>query len=195
MRITFILAVLALSSWIFLTLGNIVLAQDVDIGQSLIHPAHPLYFLKTIRENLEMHFAQTTNIKFLRQLEFATRRLREVKSLILTNHQDLIEPTLERYRSHLNNLPDKDISDASYAVKIRDSLIIHLETLKRIYNQISHKRGKMAIRSVISRIVHRIDIPDYAKLPACNFLQQEATSSALNEVERVVLLERAQKCL
>lgn len=193
-RVTIVLAVLAFSAGVFFASCNTAYAQKDDIGQSIIHPAHPLYFLKTIRESLEMHFAQTTNIRFLRQLEFATRRLREVNSLIFTNHQDLIEPTLVRYRSHLNHLPDRDISDASYAVKIRDSLIIHLKTLENIYGQITNKRGKMATRSIVYSLVQRIDIPDYAKLPACHFLQQEATSSALNEVEKVVLSERAEKC-
>src|SRR3989344_5655222 len=87
-----------------------VFAVD-DIGQSKIHPAHPLYFLKTIRENLEMRLVSTHRVKLIRQMEFATRRLREVKSLIGNSHEDLIEPTLERYWSHVRELLEKGLID------------------------------------------------------------------------------------
>ena len=80
-----------------------ILPTGNDIGISKITPASFFYFLKTIRENLEMKMALTPHVKQIRLLEFATRRLREAKSLIGIK-EDLISPTLERYWFHINSL-------------------------------------------------------------------------------------------
>lgn len=197
MRITIIPLALFLSVVIFLASCSTALAYENDIGQSQIHPAHPLYFLKAVREGLEMHFAQTSNVKLIRRLEFATRRLREVKSLIPGSRQDLIEPTLDRYWTLVSSLPvPKNLENAGFfANEISDNLVIHIKTLEKIYPQISHPRAKMAIRSILNRFTSRQDIPSYARAPICDFFAKEATQSAnLNETERVVLLERVKKC-
>ncbi len=184
---------LALIAWIFLSSCSSVYAQDNDIGISLIHPATPFYFLKTIRENLELKFALTPRTKFFRQLEFATRRLRETKALISKN-EDLIPPTLEKYSSHIKTLPDKDLEDEEIQIRIKESLVVHLETLQKIYDQVSNLRAKIAIRASLNRIIQRADVPVFAKLPICTFFAKEASSAALNQTEKVVLEERAIKC-
>ena len=178
-----------------------VYALENDIGYSKIHPASPLFFLKTIRENLELKLAFTAHVKRIRQLEFATRRLREAKSLILIN-QDLIPPTLERYASHLNTLADKELLDKEVATRIKESLGIHLQVLQQMHDQPSSDRAKIAIRSAMNRVILRADVPDDAKYLICNFFAKEASSSArlpdgqaLNQTEKVVLTQRAQKCL
>ena len=192
MRITIVLS-LALFGLLFLGSCSSVYALENDIGYSKIHPASPLYFLKTIRENLEMKLAMTPRVKLLRQLEFATRRLREARTLV-TENVELIPITLERYSFLINNLPDKNLEDQEILTRTKESLAVHLETLEKMYSQISSPRAKMAIRASINRIVQRADIPQYAKLPACNFLSKEASSSALNDTERFVLIKRAQRC-
>lgn len=194
MRVSFFLASLSFLV-IFLSSCSSAKANENNIGFSKIHPAHPLYFLKTIRENFEMSLAQTPRVKWIRQLEFATRRLRETKSLILAKSEDLIAPTLERYSSHMSNVPDKDIQDQELAVKISDSLGIHLKTLEQIYADVSNIKAKMTIRGVLNKLISRADISSNAKVPICNLFAKEASSSALNEVERIVLLERAQNCI
>lgn len=189
-----IIIVLALTGLIFLSSCGSVFAKDDDnIGQSLIHPASPLYFLKTIRENFELKFAGTTRVRIFRELEFATRRLRETRTLISIN-QDLIPPTLERYSSYLSKLPDKDLKDQEIALRVKESLAVHLDVLQKIYDQVSNNRAKIAIRAAINRIIQRADIPKYARLPVCNFFAKEATSSGLNQTESVVFLERSKKC-
>lgn len=190
MKIT---TILALTVWIFLSSCGSAYAQENDIGISLIHPASPFYFLKAIRENLELKFALTSRVKFFRHLEFATRRLRETKALIPGN-EDLIPPTLEKYSSHLKTLPDKDLEDKETQIRIKESLVVHLETLQKIYDQVSNRRAKMAIRASLNRIIQRKDLPDYAILPVCSLFAKEASSSALNQTEKVVYLERSQKC-
>lgn len=168
-------------------------AQQDLVGYSKIHPASPLYFLKTIRENLELKLAFTPRVKILRQLEFATRRLREVRTLISIN-QDLIPPTLERYISHLNTLPDSEQKYQDVATKVKESLVIHLEVLQKTYLQVSSLRAKMAIRSAMNKIIQRADLSVFAKLPVCTFFAKEASSSALNQTEQFVLKNRFESC-
>lgn len=202
-----IFILIALSIFIFLS-GNIVFATEAsfsatysatlaptgnDIGVSKITPSSPIYFLKTIREVIEMKLALTPHVKLIRQLEFATRRLRETKSLV-GGREDLIQPTLERYWFHIHSLPDKDLKDTEVAVRIKETLTVHLEVLEQIYDKITSKSAKMSIRTAVNRIVQRMDVPLFAKFPACTFLRKEATSSALTEPERQILLERANNC-
>lgn len=164
-----------------------------DIGVSKITPASFLYFLKTVRENLEMKLALTPHVKKIRQLEFATRRLRETKGLVGTQ-EELIQPTLERYWSHISRLSDKELQDSEIAIRVKETLTVHLEVLQQIYGKITNKSAKMSTRAMINRIVQRTDVPLYARFPACKFLQKEATSSALTEAEKEILLHRADNC-
>lgn len=193
MRITIVLAVI-LSSFVFLGSCSAVYAQDTDIGQSKIHPAHPLYFLKTIRERMEMYFAQTPRVKMIRQLEFATRRIREVKSLIPKKREDLIEPTLERYWSHMNTVLQYKPSPEELTVLLNQTISLHLNVFENIYIKIGDKRARMSIRTAIFRVLDNSDITGNARIDGCKFLSKEASSSALNEVEREILQERAEKC-
>lgn len=165
-----------------------------DIGVSKITPASPIYFLKTVRENLEMKLALTPHVKKIRYLEFATRRLREAKSLI-GDREDLIQPTLERYLSYLNKLDDKDLSDEEITKRVKESLVVHLEVLENFYEKLVNPKAKLSTRSTIFRITRRSDLEKIAKIPACLFLQKESTNSAIVESERAILLERAQNCL
>ncbi len=171
-----------------------VMASDVDFGSSRIHPASPLYFLKTIREKIELGLAQTPRVKMIRQLEFATRRLRETNSLISVGREDLVGETLIRYWSHIDSLPDKDLEDADLAQRIAENLKIDLQFLERSYPNLQDSRAQLAFRSLVNKIVQRRDVPKDARAGGCSFLATEASSSALNTTERAVLAQRADKC-
>lgn len=191
MRITIIFVLLAL---LLFSHPYPAFANKEDIGYSTISPASPFYFLKGVREYLELKFAGTYHIKMLRQLEFAKRRLRETRTL-LTIDQELIVPTLERYIAHMNRVTDKHLPNAEFVMQIQDDLAVHLAALERIYAQADNPRAKMAIRSAMNRIIQREDVANEAKLPVCEIFLKEASSSALNQTEQVVLQNRAQKCL
>ena len=209
MRITILPLVFIFSALIFLGSCGSVFAYENYIGQSQIHPAHPFYFLKTIRESLELKSAGTPHIKTVRYLEFAQRRLREIKSLVKVHHEELIEPNLERYWAHLKDLNGQiNINQDNQMI---EQVAKHLAILEKVYNQVTNLRAKMAIRLAMSRVVgfntgvmnKLILNPNQTELvrkltlhqlKACNFFTKEASSSSLNEVEKVVLLERAQDC-
>lgn len=211
MRITIIPLALFLSAVIFLGSCNPVLAYENDIGQSRIHPAYPLYFLKTIREILELKFAGTSNIRGLRHLEFTQRRIREVTSLVSVNRQELIPPTLENYWFNLGKVSGLlSFKDEALADQVFDQIRRQLIVLQKLYEKVEKQEAKRSIRTAIYRIsdwnmklLDRLDLENRAKIApkltisqtlACNFLAKEATSSGLNEVERAVLSERAGNC-
>ena len=189
-----------------------VYAQTDALGQSQINPSSTLYFLKAVREVIELKFAATTNTKAFRQLEFATRRIREVKSLVKTPRQDLIEPTLYRYLYHLQELNGLvNLKDNDSAAQVIDVVGLHMTILQAVYDQVSDLRSRMSIRVTVNRLsewdqqlIGRLDLVKQTslidkvtalKLSGCNFLAREASSPVLNEVEKTVLSERAQKCL
>lgn len=196
MRITIILT-LTLFGFIFLGSANLAYAQDSDIGQSQIHPAHPLYFLKAIKEKMEEYFAKTPKVKMVRQLEFATRRIREVKSLsseYKSRDLDLIPTTLERYWFHMNTVIQYRPKEEWLTLLLNYTIATHLNVLENIYGSIDEKRAKMSIRTAIYRILNNSDTGGEPRLKGCEFLSREASSAALNEVERAIYKERAQKC-
>ncbi|MDD5147580.1 MAG: DUF5667 domain-containing protein [Candidatus Daviesbacteria bacterium] len=187
-------------------------AQEDDIGQSQITPASPLYFLKSVREILELKFAGTTHVRAIREFEFATRRIREVKGLVKTSRQDLIEPTLYRYLFHLEEfIGIANFKDPDFASQVSKNIAGQMNVLQTVYTHVSDKRALMSIRATINslskwdlKLIDKFNLAEKpllaeqivaSRLSACNFLSHEASSSALNEVEKVVLLERAQQCL
>lgn len=187
-----------------------VYAQDDGIGQSRLTPASPLYFIKSIREILELKFAGTVHAKAVRELEFATRRIREVKGLI-ASRQDLIEPALYQYLSHLEIfLGWADLKDPVFAAKVSREISGQMNALQIVYGQVSDKRALMSIRATVHNVSdwdlklidklqlsgRRISAEEIiaSRFSACKFLSQEASSSALNEVEKAVLSDRAKTC-
>ncbi len=194
MRISHIIIVFVITLVVFLGNCGMVLASSMDqIGKSNLDPSSPVYFLKTIRESLETKFAGMGKARWLKELEFSTRRIREVNALI-TKEQDLIAPTLEKYKSNLSSIPQKDLGDPAIVSRIKDSLTLQLNDLLAVYGQVANSTARMAIRAAINAIVLRVDIPQASKLPACSFLKSEASSSALNQTEKAVYSERAKNC-
>lgn len=198
-------------AFLLLTFPAPVFAQANTLEKAKIDPASPLYFLKSVREIFELQFAGNGQIKAYRQMEFATRRIREAKSLVEAR-QDLIEPTLIRYLFHLQELKGMiNIRDEVAIEKVTGRINEQMSVLQSIYNQVSDKRARMAIRSTVNRVSlwnkelidkltelskpHLTDKISKYQLQSCAFLAKEASSSALNEVEKTVLSERVQKCL
>lgn len=189
-----------------------VFAQGDALGEAQINAASPLYFLKSVREILELEFAGTTYVRAVRKLEFANRRIREVKSLVDTTRQDLIGPTLEKYWSELQELSGLiSLKDKDTAEQVSGTVVLHMDALQKAYTEISNFEARRSIRTAVNRLsqweqllIDKLNLAEQSdlaqkvvnsKLSACDFLAKEASSSALNEVEKVILSERAQKCL
>lgn len=228
MRITIVLAILTLS---FALLGscNMVLADvkdttasadlliktaekpgSVDLGESLIHPGSPLYFLKTLRERIEVFLDSSSEAKSMRQIEFAQRRLREVNTLVKIKRQDLIPVTLEAYKVHIKDAETFAKIDEDLSVRVGEAIARHLDVLQRAYDTVGNPTAKAAIRAAIERseeqnslLLQRLSTIPQQKLikkvaerqaSACNFLMREASSSGLNDTEKESLKDRVNKC-
>lgn len=186
-------------------------AQEDGIGESRINAASPLYFLTSVREILELKFARTTQAKASRILEFADRRLKEVNSLTNVSREELIEPTLEQYWFYLHELQGKvTLQDEIMTAKVGGEAVKDMDVLLEVYNRVSVPSAKRSVRLAIYRLsqwdqqfadklilvkqpVLAQKIMD-SKLTGCEFLSQEASSSALAGVEKGVFAKRAQKC-
>lgn len=181
-----------LTTYYLLQTTSSVFAAE-SIGPSRLDPYSPFYFLKGVREYLELKSAQTHRIKTLKQFEFAVRRLREVKALI-PKRQDLIQPTLERYIANLNQIPHQHKTNDEFEILMKNNLPAHLEHLVQSYDLITNLKAKMALRSAMNRIIRRRDLLAEARIPVCYLFLKEASASALNQAERVVLSQRAKQC-
>lgn len=224
MRIHAILAILFISLVTFSFSGSTVLAQTsvgdltssitdpgaVNIGESLIYPGTPLYFLKSVVEKVEMKLASTNSAKAVRQLEFAQRRLREVNSLVKNKQQDFIPSALEQYKLALNQALKFANGNQDLEPKIGEDVSRHLDVLERVYDQVGNPRAKIAIKTAMEKAVE-LDRDLLGKLNlehqqalisatatrqafACKFFAREATSSALNEVEKEELGQQIKAC-
>ncbi len=191
--------------------ANSAFAQQVDIGPSQINAASPLYFLKSIQEIWQLKFAKTPEDRDFNRLKFLTRRVAEVKSLAATPREELIEPTLEKYWFQFRELQSiTNLKDWDTAKQVSYQVMAQMDNLQRVSPQVSNQRAKRSIRLAVNRIsdweggfmgqvklfgqlTFTADITN-SRLSGCNFLSKEASSSALNEVERKVLAERVNKC-
>ncbi len=185
----------------------------VDIGYSLIDPTNPLYFLKTAKEYIEVHYFQpTVDISRVTQyLEFAQRRLREVNSLIKDKRQDLIVPMMEQYKNYLD-LADKIGPDKeNIQTQIAQAKARQLDVLIRLYDQVGDPNAKRSIRSAVvfdeeynGKTLEAIKDPvikadltekiSQRQMAACAFISREASSSALNDTERYYFSQKTKEC-
>ncbi|MCL4366225.1 DUF5667 domain-containing protein [Patescibacteria group bacterium] len=188
-----------------------VYAQESSLRPAQIDPASPLYFLKSVRELLELKFAKTNDVKADYELKFATNRIAEVKSLALSSRQDLIQPTLEHYWSSLGQLIGRaNLKDESIAAKVTQAAIMQMDILQAVYSQVSDPSAIRSIRTTVYRLsewdlnlsqrlslLKNYDLAQRitaSKLSGCSFLSKEASSSALNQVEKFVLINRSKAC-
>lgn len=228
MRITIALAILALSLSL---LGpcDVVFAQNatgsadpleglpildqagaVEIGSSLIYPGSSLYFLKAIREKIELALSSSSDAKMQRELEFAQRRLREVNAMVKNQKQDLIDETLERYKDHLQKASEIALNSDDLNFKIGEETSRHLDVLQRVYDAVGNPRAKQAILAAIEKaeeeqrmLLQKLNLVSQQKLIratalrqalACKLLIRESSASGKTDTEKVALMEEVKKC-
>ena len=178
-----------------------------DIGSSRLSPENPLYFLKPVREILEIKFAGTEKVRILKRLEFAERRLREVNSLIIAKREDLVAPNMEKFLLEINLL--KPVPDVRLPL-VSVSLGRYMEILVSLYNNTTDPKAKLGIRSIVYRVMDfnnsyymNMDPGLAIKLfplqsakfaTGCSLLASESLNTSLNESERQILKERGEKC-
>ncbi len=186
MRIIHLAIIFIVSLALFLPPCFNVFASGSELGFAKISPASPFYFLEVIREDLEMKLSFKYPAKIQKQIEFSKRRIQEVNTLTLSNSQDLIAASLENYKSSLSSIPQAPLTEPLLKAQLSDLLTD--------YPQVSNTQARMAVRAAINQLSLRKDLSKADKLPACDFLKTEASSSALSQTEVFVLTQRAEKC-
>ncbi len=200
-------------------LPNFVSAQDARtpkpfipvIGSSQIAPASPFYFLKMVKEEVEWKLAQTDQVKLMRQMEFAIRRLREVKTLISEDREDLIEPNLIKYQDHLKKLGRYANGNKELELFVSDRVATQMNLLINLYPQLENNRAKLAVRATIENwerqnreelVKQEVGYQEkfWQKIAlteklSCDFLQKEATNSSLVPSERYLINLKTEDCL
>lgn len=202
--------IILLLTFTFLLLTSPVSAQTaslsaipaIEIGDSLIDPTSPFYFLKTIRERIEQTLQLSDHSKTIGQVEFAHRRLREVNSLVNNKRQDLIEVTLEKYRHHGELAFKKSAENFNLGLDVAEGLSSQIDVLVRIYDQIGDPNGKRAIRASVIRLEENMDKflgqrseIDLRQTQACQFLMKVSEDGSLNEPERAILKQKVTQCV
>ena len=194
MRLKNILLISTLFTAVFLSSCGNVFALEENVGVAKIDPSSPSYFLKTIREGIELKFAATVKTKLIRHLEFATRRLREAKSLVGGKNEELIQAGMERYWSSLTQVLSYEAKDEELTILSNHVSAIHLKELMLLYSKLSNPKAKLGVRSIIHRLLQDSEIKGGLRDSGCNFLLSESSSSALTQSESVIYKERALKC-
>lgn len=230
MRITIILAVISLYSAIYLSSCDLTFAQStpsaktnlgwerlatdpgaLDVGKSLIAPNSPLYFLKNLRERLEIKTASDEKVKATRELEFSIRRIREVKSLIKSGKEDLIPATLEKYKEHLKNSRSwLRTVGAGPMLEAGNGVARHLFVLQSLYLETTTKEAKRGLLgaskeafSYNKKLVEELSVGEQQALikqialrqaSFCQFLERLADDTLWNQTERAVLKEEVISC-
>lgn len=187
-------------------LATPVFAQN--IGSSRLSPENPLYFLKPVRESLEIRFAGTEKVRVIKRLEFAERRLREVNSLIALHREDLVQPNLEKFLLEISLI--RPVREKNLNPMVSDNLGHYMQVLVTFYSNLTDSKAKLGVRSTIYRFMElnkvyytnmvpaltgQIYPPQVSKFAlGCNLLSKESKDLSLNESERQVLKERGEKC-
>lgn len=184
----------------------------LEVGDSLISPSSGLYFLKALRERIELYFSDTNQVKTQRELEFSVRRIREAKTLIDEKREDLIEVTLQKYRNHLDAVQKLSNGGRGMNVNVGASVARHMYVLQSLYYNINDLAAKRAVRTSIQRVLeHNWDLLNSKELAlvektalseqialrqiaGCKFLSDETNNTAFNESEREILKEYVEGC-
>lgn len=185
---------------------------SADSKLNIIDPASPFYFLKSVEEMWQLKFTKSSQEKGLKYLEFASSRIIEVKSLVSNNRGDLVPPALEKYWSSLSKILGLvNINNEVLGPQIVEKVENHILILSSLQNQTTNPKAQIAIRSTIYRISNwnkdffgKLNTEQKNKLLAkitsnqdtiCKFLSKEASSSALNQTEKMTISKRAQECI
>ncbi len=212
MRLVFLVTAVILGSILF-TNCNIALAKDnlatsegelnrlappkpINVGESRISPASPLYFIKYLRENFEMFLTGSNNALLYRQLEFGRRRLREIQTLIKEKRLDLVDRNLDRYRSSMKSVDELASKVPQEQLQVATTLSQYQDSLRHLYGEIADLPIKQKIllqvdrdRQFDSRLLNNLNVSprpqilDYLNLRQeviCKFLEKEASATGMS---------------
>lgn len=118
-------------------------------------PDNPLYFLKRIKERIELFFAFTPEKRAEKLAEIATRRIAEAKMMVKKGKPEFVERLMARYQKHLERAIEKTEEAKKKGKEVEKVLEIitqatsqHQGVLSEVYEKVPEE-AKKAIEKAI----------------------------------------------
>jgi len=142
-------------SFLLLSFGIQVSAQESELPSPGLLPDSPFYFLEIITEGIGTFFTFGDLKKAERHAVLAAERLAEVQAVVEKGKPEFVEKTLARYENQLNNsiarakkAQAKDQNVEEVMARIGEATSVHLEVLARVYEKVP-EQAKPAIESAM----------------------------------------------
>jgi len=158
-----ILAALVSALCVFVFVPTKVLAQEkvgwleqIDYAPRLL-PTSPFYFLKGVKESLELILANTPGKKVAKRIEIANRRLVELKAVV-KKKPELAEKLAGRYEQQLELLGQEVKQVAGnkreeLAEHVSEVTLKHQSILLGVYKEVP-EQGRKGIENAIEKSIH-----------------------------------------
>lgn len=193
-------SLLILTLAIFLIFGTTIYAQEevlINSNETILSeeeltdpgllPDHPLYFLKSLSENVGTFFTFGEINRANRQMMLAEKRLAEAQALMAQGETELAEKIMNRYQKRFahalafaQRAQEAGQNTNKVMAKIAENTLRHQAVLSRVYDQVP-KEAKAAIQSAMENSLrgHR---------QALEAISQEETEEEVGKI-----LERIEK--
>ena len=149
------IVLITILSFLLLSYGIQVSAQEADLPSPGLLPDSPFYFLEMIAEEIGTFFTFGDLKKAERYAVLAAERLAEVQAVVEKGKPEFAEKTLARYENQLNNsialakkAQTKGQSTEQIMTRVGKATPVHLEVLAEVYEKVPEK-AKPAIGSVV----------------------------------------------
>ncbi len=145
---------------IFLFAG-VTQAQTNDLPGPGMLPDSPLYFLKSLTENIGTFFTLGDTAKAERYLNLSERRLAEARSLIAKDRADLAEEAIKRYEKQVNRALERTnearkrgINTDEVLVRVSEATLKHQAVLADVYERVP-EQARAGIEQAMQAGMHR----------------------------------------
>ncbi len=149
------IVLITILSFLLLSFGIQVSAQESELPSPGLLPDSPFYFLEIIAEEIGNFFTFGDLKKAERYAVLAAERLAEVQAVVEKGKPEFVEKTLERYENQLNNsmawaerAQAKDQNTEQVMAKVGQATSKHLEILAEVYEKVPEE-AKPAIENAM----------------------------------------------
>lgn len=218
MKIAHFTIVIALITLISIGSCNTLLAQEsaasgppMLLQDAMVYPGTLLYPMKILMEELEKKVAFRKDTKREKQLQLMDRRIAEVYQLMKRNDEELIDSTLERYKSLYAGVQSLTGNNTKSQKLLVQETLLQIKTMQFLLTEVQTKTGRRAIISLLDsfqrnmwQLVAETSDPQEKQsltkimladlTTVCQLLDQESRLSIWNQTEQSFLYDQGSKC-
>jgi len=163
MRKILLIPLFALALFLF---GGLVVAQEdstsaayEDIGETLLAPDSPFYFLRNWQERIERLFARSDEARADLELRHAQRRVGEMRRLARLGRDNLLERVRERWQAHLERAQERAERVGERREEVRQRVLEatdrHRTVLERVREEAPERAREALDRAIENSRVQR----------------------------------------